>query len=84
MNTMRNYLAFWISGLFAGMILMERWQRRADGPEPSQSEAIQSRGEAPPPVKPKTPMDASNLLELVVTGAKLDLQSVRRWVTRTG
>jgi hypothetical protein len=82
MNTMRNYLAFWIAGLFAGMILMERWHR-AGGPEPSGSEAIQSHGEASPPVKPKAPMDVSNLMDLVVTGAKLDVQSVRRWVART-
>jgi hypothetical protein len=82
MNTMRNYLAFWVAGLLAGMILMERWHRSADGPEPSNSEAIQSHGDASPTVKPKAPMDVSNLVNLVVTGAKLDVQSVRRRVTQ--
>ena len=67
MNTMRNYLAFWVAGLLAGMILMERWHRSAAGPEPSNSEAIQSHVEASPTVKPKAPMDVSNLVNLVVT-----------------
>jgi hypothetical protein len=64
------------------MILMERWHRLAGGPEPSP--AIHSIDEAPRPVTPEASMSASKLVDLVVTGAKLDVQSMRRWINRTG
>jgi hypothetical protein len=83
MNTMRNYMTVWVTGLVAGMILMARWQRSADGHGASNPEPIRSRGDVSPSADVNAPTDAPNLLGLVVTGAKLDVQNVRRWVTRT-
>jgi hypothetical protein len=83
MTTMRNYLTIWLAGLIAGLILMERWQSRAEELEPAASATNRSDGDVAPPVEPAAPKDSANLVELVVTGARLDVQSVRQWVSRT-
>jgi hypothetical protein len=84
MNTMRNYMTVWVAGLVAGMILMARWQRSAVGFDAPNPEPTRSHGDVSPAADANAPTDAPNLLALVVTGAKLDVQRVRRLVTRTG
>ena len=38
MNSMKMYLAFWLSGLIAGVVLVERWRRRGGDLRPSGTE----------------------------------------------
>ena len=87
MKSVRIYLVFWLSGLIAGVILVERWRRNGDlavvvepgtsdtvGSSPSRSGNWASAGSSTPAKKP-------NLVGLVVTGAKLDAERVRQRVT---
>ncbi len=79
---MRVYLVFWLSGLIAGVILVERWRRNGDLAvvvvEPGTPETLDgsttSAGSSAPAKKP-------NLVGLVVTGAKIDAERVRQRVT---
>ncbi len=82
MNAMKLYVLIWLSGLITGIVLMERWRRRGgrtlrvelDGPEwntPTTGTGADA------------PTRGPNLARVVVSGAKLDAASARRWITRT-
>jgi len=82
MKSVRVYLVFWLSGLIAGVILVERWRRNGDldvAAEPTTPGTLDgspgSTGSTGPAKKP-------NLVGLVVTGAKLDAERVRQRVTQ--
>ena len=82
MKSVRVYLVFWLSGLIAGVILVERWRRNGDldvAAEPTTPGTLDgstgSTGSTAPAKKP-------NLVGLVVTGAKLDAERVRQRVTQ--
>ncbi len=82
MNSMRIYFAFWLSGLIAGVVLMERWRRRGEDYEaavPNVSDVVDEPRQAD---VSKVPASGSNLVGLVVTGARLDAQSARQWFER--
>jgi hypothetical protein len=82
MNSMKMYLAFWLSGLIAGVVLVERWRRRGGTYVPAEPSGQNVLDTLPQATVPKVPASASNLVDLVVTGAKLDLDSVRQWSRR--
>ncbi len=82
MKSVRVYLVFWLSGLIAGVILVERWRRNGDidvAAEPTTPGTLDGSpgftGSTGPAKKP-------NLVGLVVTGAKLDAERVRQRVTQ--
>ena len=82
MKSVRVYLVFWLSGLIAGVILVERWRRNGDldvAAEPTTPGTLDgstgSTGSTAPAKKP-------NLVGLDVTGAKLDAERVRQRVTQ--
>ena len=82
MKSVRVYLVFWLSGLVAGVILVERWRRNGDldvAAEPTTPGTLDGSpgftGSTGPAKKP-------NLVGLVVTGAKLDAERVRQRVTQ--
>ena len=77
MSSMRTLAIFWISGMIAGMILMERWRRHGADYVPMQVTAPDSALDAASSADASRP----NLVGLVVTGAKLDAQRVK---TRVG
>jgi hypothetical protein len=77
MKSMRIFLVFWVSGLIAGVILMERWRRHGGRYVPV--EAIpRSLDESPTDAVSTTPAGKPNLVGLVVTGAKLDAERVKQ------
>lgn len=78
---MRVYLVFWLSGLIAGVILVERWRRNGDLAvvvDPGTPETLDS---SPSGAGSSAPTKKPNLVGLVVTGAKIDAERVRQRVT---
>jgi hypothetical protein len=82
MNSMKLYLAFWLSGIIVGVVLVERWRRRGETYVPAAAEVEPVPERSPLATASKVPASASNLVDLVVTGAKLDAASVRQWSRR--
>jgi hypothetical protein len=82
MNSMKLYLAFWLSGIIVGVVLVERWRRRGETSVPATPEVESVPERSPLATASKLPPSASNLVDLVVTGAKLDVASVRQWSKR--
>jgi hypothetical protein len=82
MKSMRLYLVFWLSGLIAGVILVERWRRNGDLSvvvvEPGTPETV---GSSASRVGSSTPAKKPNLVGLVVSGAKIDAERVRQRVS---
>lgn len=75
MKSIRAFAIFWLSGVIAGVVLMERWRRHGGRYVPVEPEApafssvtVASTGSAGQP----------NVVRLVVTGAKLDAERVRQ------
>ncbi len=79
MNSMKIYLAFWLSGLIAGVVLMERWRRRGEdyvAEAPNVPNVVDAPRQADVSA---VPASASNVVGIVVTGARLDAQNARQW-----
>jgi len=83
MDSIKINLKFWLAGLIAGVILVERWRRRGGRNVPV-TEDVRRDADASPtttaltesPDKPKVPA-------LIVAGAKADFERVRRVLGRT-
>jgi hypothetical protein len=73
MKSMRLLAIVWLSGVIAGVIVMERWRRHGGRYVPVESVAIQRDAPTAPPASP-------SLIRLIVTGAKLDAERVRQKV----
>ena len=77
MTSMRFLLVAWLSGIVAGVVLMERWRRHG-----GQYVPVDSIEASVDTTTPGTASPASNrrpnVVGLVVTGAKLDAERVRR------
>jgi len=82
MNSLRTYAILWLSGLIAGVIVMERWRRTGkrlipppssahdDAGTPSASSASMSSGGTP------------KVTWVLVTGARSDAARVHQFVKR--
>ena len=82
MKSVRVYLVFWLSGLIAGVILVERWRRNGDLDVAAEPTTPGTLDGSPGSTGPTGPAKKPNLVGLVVTGAKLDAERVRQRVTQ--
>ena len=78
MNSIQTNLMFWVAGLVAGLVLMERWRRHGGRYVPVESvEAYVAPSAIPAPsesdAKPRTSA-------LIVKGAKADAERVGRLI----
>ena len=80
---MRVYLVFWLSGLLAGVILVERWRRNGEVSVPLEPGTPETLGSSPGSTGPSAPAKRPNIVGLVVTGAKLDAERVKQRVAQT-
>ena len=80
---MRVYLVFWLSGLLAGVILVERWRRNGEVSVPLEPGTPETLGSSPGSTGPSAPAKRPNIVGLVVTGAKLDAERVKQRVAST-
>ena len=71
---MRNYAIVWLSGLMAGLILVERWRRvGADAPAAD----IAADGTGVSAVSPTTPPETPKMAASIIAGAKADVRRAR-------
>jgi len=75
MRSIRAFVIFWLSGVIAGVVLMERWRRHGGRYVPAEPEASAFSSV---PVASAGPAGQPNVVRLVVTGAKLDAERVRQ------
>ena len=76
MNSIKMYLIFWLTGLVAGVVLMERWRRHGGRYVPVESvEAALARSAS---TAPAASDDKPRTSALIVAGAKADAERVRR------
>ena len=79
MKSMKTYLIVWLSGLIAGLILMERWQRTSGLQVPGAENA----GEAvDTEAAMKVSADQPRVSAVVVAGAKADAERARQFLGR--
>lgn len=76
MTSMRTLVLFWVAGLLAGIVLMERWRRHGGRYVPV--EAIVEGSVVVSTEAADVPTARPNLVGLVITGAKLDAERIRR------
>lgn len=77
MMSVRFYLAFWVSGLIAGIVLMERWRRHGGRYVPVDAVVTESTVEAPRTGTPQTEtVTKPGIVGQVVAGARLDAERV--------
>ena len=78
MDSMKTYAVLWLSGVIAGLILVERW-RRAGGRSVPAAESAEEAVEAAAAITPsQAPPEKQRLSVLIVTGAKVDAQRARQ------
>ena len=74
---MRVLMAVWLSGMIAGVVLVERWRRRGEEFVPAE-EWLASVDEPLPGSTSRISSRRPHVVGLVITGAKLDAERVRR------
>ena len=75
MDSMKTYVLIWLSGVIAGLVMVERWRRvgARSRPEPAITEIADEAA-------PSVPAEQPKLAGLIVAGAKADARHVRRLV----
>ena len=74
LKSLKTYLVVWLSGVFAGLILVERW-RRAGARGVPVAESVEDVTE---PAAASAPLEKPKVSALVIAGAKADVQRARR------
>ncbi|MET0911286.1 MAG: hypothetical protein ABWZ99_17615 [Ilumatobacteraceae bacterium] len=82
MNTLRTYAILWLSGLIAGVVVMERWRRTGKRliPTPSSADGV-VEGPATS-AAPTSPGGTPKVSWVLVAGAKNDAIRVQQLVRR--
>ena len=82
MDSIKINLKFWLAGLIAGVVLVERW-RRYGGRNVPVAESVRGDVEASSKTTaPTVSADKPKVSASIVTGAKADAERVRRWLGR--
>jgi hypothetical protein len=82
MESIKTYLTVWLSGLIAGLILMERWRRigaREIATDENEAGLVATPDAG---VESALPGDAPTVTHVVFAGAKADALRVRHFVQR--
>ena len=79
MKSMKTYLIVWLAGLFAGLALMERWQRTTDLQAPGAGSAGATTDSD---LVPTAPADQPRGAAIIVAGAKADADRARQVLVR--
>jgi hypothetical protein len=82
MKSMKTYLIVWLSGVIAGFILMERWQRTSGHEVPAAEKEGEARATDPASTAIKTPADQPKVSAVIVTGAKADAERALQFFRR--
>jgi len=81
MNMLKLNLMFWVAGLTAGIVLMERWRRHGGRYVPVES--LDEEGDTSPvSTAPSTPAAKPSTSALILAGVKADAERARRSVNQ--
>lgn len=80
MSSIRTMVLFWVAGLIAGIVLMERWRRHGGRYVPVE-ETVSGSVLVSTEATSGAPTGTPNFVALVITGAKLDAERIRRRAT---
>jgi len=81
MNSIKMNLMFWLSGVVAGVLLMERWRRSGANAVPLADDLAEAGGPAAAGAA-SVPGGKPKFLASIVSGAKADVERVRVRLTR--
>ena len=79
MESMRTSIVVWLSGLVAGLILMERWRRLGDSSGATAETVDDVTNTA---AARREPVDKPNALNSIVAGATAEAERARQLLTR--
>jgi hypothetical protein len=82
MLSMKMYLVVWISGLLAGLIIVERWRRTGRGFLPVAQRAGEAVDTATPGSASRVALDQPALTTSILAGAKADALRARQLLER--
>ena len=80
-STLKTYSALWLSGLIAGVVIMERWRRTGRRLIPVAESAEETAGPAESTASTASG-DQPKVSAVLVAGAKADAVRVRHFVQR--
>ena len=82
MDSLKMYLAVWLSGLAVGMVLMERWRRTGGLSVAAADDFGQAVGTGTASTPMEAPADQPPVSAVILAGAKADAQRARQLLDR--
>ena len=82
LNSMKTYLVVWLSGVFAGLILVERWRRAGTRSVTATERAGEPVESAVAGTAPTASSETPNAAVLILAGAKADARRAHRALTQ--
>jgi len=82
MNSIKVYLTVWISGMIAGLVLIERWRRMGGHATPVAANAGPAIEPGAAATALQGPDDKPKVTALIATGAKADVERARRLLVK--
>ena len=76
-KTVKTYLVVWLSGVIAGLVLVERWRRQGARAVPAAEPTGGATETTVVTTISSTPVEKPTLSALIATGLKADAQRVR-------
>ena len=78
MNSIKTYLTVWISGMIAGIVLIERWRRMGGSSLSATANTAEPIGTSGATTTVHVSTDNAKTSTLIVTGAKSDIERARQ------
>ena len=77
MNSLKTYLVIWLSGMVAGLVLLERWRRLGGHTDLAMANVGDAVETDTASTTPPEPAEKQKVTTLIVTGAKADVENAR-------
>ncbi len=81
LNSMKTYLVVWLSGVFAGLVLVERWRRVGARSAAAEESAWEADESAVASTAPTAPPEKQNAAVLIFAGARADARRAQQALT---
>ena len=82
LDSMKTYLVVWLSGVFAGLILVERWRRLGARSAAARESAWEAAESAVASSAPTAPPEKQNAAALIFAGARADARRAQHVFTQ--
>ena len=82
MNSIKVYLTVWLSGMIAGLVIIERWRRMGGHALPAVANAGPAIQTGTAGTAPQGSDDKPKVTTLIATGAKADVERARHLLVK--